>query len=377
MKLFIIFIFSLVSIASSLGIATSNISVSENNPSNISSFSSFDWNYIYSFKGSSGVAIQSNWLLTAGHVADDLQDGSIVINGETYSPLQIVYHSSDYDPKNNDKADLALVRFDRPFPGYYPIHRRAVLPSQTLILSGWGKTGTVYSTSFENGPQGEGIKRWGTNKLNSIGTTPVIDDGGNVGPVITKYFNMTFNLNDTLYEAGGAQHDSGGGVFVFYRGEWRLAGILLYISGASPYYTGNIVASLSNYDTWIDNMINDFDSDSDGLPDHFESTYGNGSDMVPGNDQDGDLFSNYEEWIADTNPNDENSFFKIIGQENKTNLVFLSSPFRQYQVQFCTNLINNVWIETNLWIDGDVNQTVAVIPIDDVFRCNRIEVQIP
>ena len=67
-----------------MGIATSNVSVSENNPSNISDFSLFDWDYIYSFKGSSGIAIHSNWLLTAGHVADDLEDGTLIINGETF-----------------------------------------------------------------------------------------------------------------------------------------------------------------------------------------------------------------------------------------------------------------------------------------------------
>lgn len=368
-----------------MGIATSNVSVSENNPSNISDFSSFDWDYIYSFKGSSSIAIHSNWLLTAGHVADDLEDGTLIINGETFSSLQVVYHSPDYDPENSDKADLALVRFDRSFPGYYPIHSRSVFPSQTLLLSGWGRTGTVYSTSFTNGngdpddddPQGEGIKRWGTNRMSSTGTTPIIDDGGSVGPVITKYFNMTFNLNNTPYEAGATQHDSGGGVFVFNGGEWKLAGVLLYVSGLPPYHTGNVAASLKEYDIWINNTINEYDSDSDGLPDHYEAAYGNGSDMVPWNDEDGDSFSNYEEWIADTNPIDINSYFKIIGQQNKTNLIFLSSPFRQYQVQFCTNLINSTWVETNDWIDGEIYQTIAVIPIEDNYRYNRVEVQIP
>ena len=359
------------------GIATSNISLSEDNPSNIIEFSSFDWDYIYSFKNSSGIAVDNNWLLTAGHVADDLVDGSLTINGTIYSPVQIVYHSPDFDENNENKADLALIRFDRSFPNYYPIHRRAIFPSQTLMVVGWGKTGTVYSTSFENGPEGQGTKRWGTNRLNSTGITPSINDGGSIGPVITKFFNMTFVLNDSPYEAGAAQYDSGGGVFVFYRGQWRLAGILLYISGSSPYHTGNIVASLSDYENWINKVITNYDSDQDGLPDHFESTYGNGVDMISSSDHDGDSFSNYDEWIADTNPNNPNSYFRIIGQQNKTNLVFSSSPFRQYQVQFSTNLMDNSWIETNQWIEGEINQTVAVIPVEDIYRYNRVEVQIP
>ena len=162
-----------------------------------------------------------------------------------------------------------------------------------------------------------------------------------------------------------------------YRGQWRLAGILLYISGSSPYHTGNIVASLSDYENWINKVITNYDSDQDGLPDHFESTYGNGVDMISSSDHDGDSFSNYDEWIADTNPNTPNSYFRIIGQQNKTNLVFSSSPFRQYQVQFSTNLMDNSWIETNQWIEGEINQTVAVIPVEDIYRYNRVEVQIP
>ena len=99
--------------------------------------------------------------------------------------------------------------------------------------------------------------------------------------------------------------------------------------------------------------------------------------MISFDDQDGDSFSNYDEWIADTDPNNPNSYFRIIGQQNKTNLVFSSSPFRQYQIQFSTNLIENSWIETNQWMMGEINQTVAVIPVEDAYRYNRVEVQIP
>ena len=79
MKLFITSLLLIFVINTTYGITTSDLSLSEDDPANINNFSGFDWDYIYSFKGSSGVAVDSNWLLTAGHVADDLADGSLTI----------------------------------------------------------------------------------------------------------------------------------------------------------------------------------------------------------------------------------------------------------------------------------------------------------
>ena len=367
----------LVLINSAFGIAVSNLQTAEENPNLIPSFSNFNWDYVYSYNGSSAVAVDPYWIITAAHVADDNDNGYIEVNGEVYNEVQKVYHSPDFDPENSESADLALIRLDKSLPGHYPIYNRNIYPSDDLIFTGWGKTGTVYSSYFMNGPSGQGTKRWGTNKMESTGISPPIDDGGTSGPKITKYFQTDFSINDTTYEAAGVGFDSGGGIFLEYRGQWRLAGILLYLSGSDPNYTGNIAANISDYSDWIELMINNNDSDSDGLPDHYESSYGNGQNMNPNDDLDSDSFTNYDEWIADTNPNNSESFFKILHPYNPSNLTFSSSILREYKILYSTNLKNNSWINTNEWFSGNSVQTTAQIPIIQNSRFNRVEVQIP
>ena len=82
-------------------IATADVTTSESNPSNVSAYADFNWDFVYNFKGSSGVAIDDHWLITATHVADDPESGALTINGEVYTQMQRVYHPT---------ADLALVR---------------------------------------------------------------------------------------------------------------------------------------------------------------------------------------------------------------------------------------------------------------------------
>ena len=370
-------LYLLLLLSNCFGIAVNNLTIAENNPNVITSFSDFNWDYVYSYNGSTAVAVDPYWIITAAHVADDVQNGTVIVAGEIHNEVQKVFHSSDYDSENNESADLALIRLDKPLPGYYPIHDRSIYPSQTLILTGWGKTGTVFNTYFRNGPGGQGVKRWGTNKMESTGISPPIDDGGSCGPRITKYFSIGFSISDTLYEAGGVIYDSGGGVFLRYQGQWRLAGILLYLNGTDPNYTGNISANISNYSDWIDKTISNYDSDIDGLPDHFEASYGNDLDMNPNDDLDGDSFTNYQEWIADTLPNDSNSFFKILNPHNSSNLTFSSSSLRQYKIIFCSNLADNSWVNTNQWFTGDDIQTTAFTPDISAVRFNRVKVQIP
>ena len=134
------------------------------------------------------------------------------------------------------------------------------------------------------------------------------------------------------------------------------------------------VSEVINYQT----NPNNNDSDNDGLPDGFELSYAGNINMNVDDDMDNDGFTNYEEWIADTNPIDELSRLRIlVNSSTSSNVVFLSSSNREYRVEFSTNLLDNSWTATNQWIIGNDPETTISIPFDEEYQINRIRVRLP
>jgi hypothetical protein len=188
-----------------------------------------DWSYVYNYKGSSAVAVGANWLLTARHVADDGGDGSVLVDGTVYNQQEIVLHAS---------ADLGLVRYDKTFPGFYPLYIDDLLsnPKLNVILVGYGSTGSVYDSGWTDNGSGGGTRRWGTQEINATAI-----DG----------FWMSFGLDDTAYEAGTGVGDSGGGVFYDDGGAWKLAGIITKRVRVDELYKSTFAIGMSDYADWI------------------------------------------------------------------------------------------------------------------------------
>ena len=129
---------------------------------------SFNWDYVYNYKGASASAVDHYWILTAAHVADDGGTGSLTIGGEIYTQQEVVLHAQANDPDNNPTADIALVRYDKQFPGYYLLGDSVPVDSE-VVVCGFGRSGNVVSSSFsayftETGT-GHTTRRWGTNKI--------------------------------------------------------------------------------------------------------------------------------------------------------------------------------------------------------------------
>lgn len=238
-KIAIFFFFKLVLSASAIVVANYNIAT--NSPSLYGQ--DLDWDYVYSYNQSSAVAVGRDWILTARHVADDNESGILRIGGTDYNPVEVVYHEVGLDP--NEWADLALVRFDKDLPGYYPLYTDhfTTLPSLEVVMVGYGNIGTVSSNHWTMGTTGKGLKRWGSQIINST-SIHRYNPGGDVGVSNHRGFWMNFNLSNTVHEAGVAVGDSGGGVF--YNG--KLTGIMT-TTRADPNAT--FALALPEYSDWI------------------------------------------------------------------------------------------------------------------------------
>jgi len=356
-----------------LAIAVEDLPTSELPPSGEGY--SFNWDYVYNYKGASTVAVDHFWILTAAHVADDSGSGSLVIDGETYTQQEVVLHSMADDPDSNETADIALVRYDKRLPGYYLLDDSIPVGNEILIC-GFGFSGNVVSTRFnayfsEDNTSGHITKRWGTNKIDGAdlysSTVPIV--------ATSKGFNISIskdrsNAGKTVYEAGCNIYDSGGGMFHYSGGSWKLTGHMVARSGAGP-YTGNFALATSEYVNWIKSVITDYDTNMDGLPDWWESLYGGGAtSMDPNTDSDNDGFTNFEEWLGDTIPTDENSFLQISGTTT-SNLTFNSSSNRQYLIESRTQLgnSNTTWQAAGSWFGGSPVQTVQPVsePFSNIF----------
>lgn len=351
-----------------LALATSNDVISAQSPANEGY--SLNWDYVYKYKGSSSVAIDHYWILTAGHVADDPFNSDIVVNGVTNHQQEVFFHAT---------ADLALVRFEQPFPGYYPLHEGEIHDggwwlSRTydpLVMVGFGYPGAVTASTFTQSGS-TGTKRWGTNRGTSELT---LND--------TECFKMEFDLADTDHEAGANVNDSGGPVFIDAgTDDWKLAGITLFRQPDNPPYTENAAALVSDYIGWIKSVVVDYDTDMDGLPDWWETEHGgDATSMAASVDLDVDSFTNYEEWLADTNPTNGNSLLEIMGYSTVTNLVFSSSTNRKYQVEYRTDLTNTneTWLPeggVDDWFIGSLSQTVHSVSDTSSNRFYRVRAKL-
>jgi hypothetical protein len=356
-------------------IAVDDYAVAETNPA--AAGYSLDWDYVYTYRDATAVAVDHYWILTAAHVADDVTShtkSNLTINGVTYYQQEAIFHPS---------ADLALVRYDKPFPGYYHLYdgdiyhtegsgRNRTTVYDELIMVGFGYAGTVTASSFTSSGTW-GVKRWGTNRGEQTDFEYTMDVGDSSGERTTIYFYVSFELDDTDFEAGGNTFDSGGSYFIEENGEWKVAGINLLRNGTDP-FVGNYAAQVSEYTDWITSNIPDYDTDMDGLPDWWELLYG---ESDAGADPDEDHFSNYAEWIADTDPNLGSSYLQVTSFSNGIDVVFSSSTNRMYQIEQNLHLTNAAWTAATGWISGSNLTTSVNLPAVDGNLFYRVRAKLP
>jgi hypothetical protein len=87
---------------------------------------------------------------------------------------------------------------------------------------------------------GDGLQSWGQNTVDEVAADP------NYGELLTYSFSA--GAGKVANEGGLSGGDSGGGVFIFSRGQWRLAGVNLGIDGPFNYSPGGAYFNANIFD---------------------------------------------------------------------------------------------------------------------------------
>jgi hypothetical protein len=127
----------------------------------------------------------------------------------------------------------------------------------------------------------------------------------------------------------------------------------------------------------------DLDTDGDGMPDDWETEHGT-NPLLPDaqQDPDGDGFSNLDEFIAGTDPQDRLSALKLQWTSDEAEmwlLLFHAVAGRAYYLESATHAASSTWTTSGSWSPTPTNRTVT-IPISELpgpvhfFRV-RVDVQ--
>jgi len=233
-----------------------------------------------STNNSSVTYLGGGWVITAAHVTIDNNVGPIRFGNDTYQADM----SSIVTLKNNDNTptDLKLFRLttDPGLPEILPSQIVTAVASgrQIMIGNGLNQTAQQYwdvdssgqtwvwqtqSPPANPGPNdysgftvgGSRVIRWGENNVHSIGLTLDYQNGTFVRAYSTRFDEADYTGQVPLASEGqGSVGDSGGAVFTFSGGQWKLAGIMITVGPynnqpASTAVFGNLtyIADLSYY----------------------------------------------------------------------------------------------------------------------------------
>lgn len=365
------------------------------------------WQFQGQFNSYLGTPIAPHHFITAKHIGGSVGH-DFHFNGQVFNTI-----AKTDDPD----SDLRLWEIDGTFEQYAPLYSAADESGKDLVVFGRGvDRGAMVTNSVIDDPPGPRppetqvitngwkwgaytyVQRWGENTVS--GTTTINDN-----PVLKADWDLSAGEHECML----TDKDSGGAVFIEQNGVWKLAGINFALGPSFTYslnadgsdsfngsildFTGGVYAKVDDfwvlqlptqkssfYSTrissrysWITNNIVDFDSDVDGLPDHWENSTGV---TEPDEDPDEDGFSNYEEWISDTDPNLGSSYLQLLAYTHAASLGFTSSTNRQYLVEYSTDLLNPNWQTFGDWFQGSPSQTVYAVSTAGSNRQYRVQVKL-
>lgn len=205
--------------------------------------------YVGVWKDSTGVAIGSRWVVSAGHVGGGAGT-TFIMDGVTYT-AKAVYPAAP-------GTDLMLIELNETLPGWHVV-ADSISAGTRVDVCGFGlRAGDAIPLGYLwSNQKGE---TWGSNFIDYANGT---------------HLSMRFDRPDqggVPGECSAATFDSGGGMFVRTEsGALRLAGVITSVSGSAgstAYGTRTYAVNLTTQEGFIDAIIGDpcqGDADGDGV----------------------------------------------------------------------------------------------------------------
>jgi len=227
----------------------------------------------------SGSLITSDWVLTAGHVVEDVNPAAMTftVGGQVYNVAEYIAYPG-YTGDSSAGNDLALVRLTAPVTNVTP----AVLYTQTdevdrvTVVVGFGETGTGLTGNIDGTA---GTKRAGENLIGGLGSVIGYSDNIILADLDYPDPGATGKAICLDLEYLAAPGDSGGGWFVEVSDQTYLAGVTSFgyaTDGFIDFDYGDIMGAtrVSLYADWIWQAVKiPGDANLDGLVDGQDFTF--------------------------------------------------------------------------------------------------------
>jgi Trypsin len=245
----------------------------------------------------SWVLIDPHWALTAAHVLDQNDNGSVadetlsnhafVLGSESRTP-SLFHIDEQWNGNIYNGCDIGLAYFNQPFLLTQPANIYTGNSELDHLVStvGFGRTGTGKTGAFQD----DALKRAFDNRIDFYARFPGTDtffvsrtdsavrtglywDFDEPEPRTSPDFNPLNNVPPAPLrdlEGNGAPGDSGGPSFIFENNQWWVVGIssaqnnaYQYPNATDPenigtYGDGTLVTRVSSYDDWIYYRIDSF-----------------------------------------------------------------------------------------------------------------------
>jgi secreted trypsin-like serine protease len=197
-----------------------------------------------------GALIDTSWIITAGHIGNDLvrdmnngYSPTVTCNGTKYPIEKVVVHPNFAPLEQELQNDIALIKIKGSIKNITPakIYSKRDEKGKTITIVGMGDVGTG-----KTGPQ-----KW--DKITRAATN-IIDGTNNQWIYFT--FDSPTSRNVTKLEGISGPGDSGGPAFMDIEGTRYLVGISSHQKGQAKYGKGKYgvteyYARVSSYKAWI------------------------------------------------------------------------------------------------------------------------------